>query len=269
MNSGPKDDLYGFGIISAETGRAFRHTVKRIVNGKVSHAVLIRLADGTSAVFLTNSEDEGINTLGTIRDAYNEARCDAVGCNVGVGNPCFSGQDTVQVKVGAATERRRRMDKLHIGDSGLTSQGYSKVYSFGHKDTSTSENYLQMHSQSTTATKIDSLPLEISADHLIYIAEEGENTIALVPARKVKIGDLLIGADGKPSKIVVSIEIVTRRGLYSPLTATGDIVVNDILASNYVSRKWIQPLLLFHSGSKFLHWMHSVSPILYGHGRCL
>lgn len=33
---------------------------------------------------------------------------------------------------------------------------------------------------------------------------------------------------------------VHRRGAYSPLTATGDIVVGGILASNNVSRSWLK-----------------------------
>ena len=75
MNSGPADDLYGFGVIGAEGGRAFCHTGK--YNGKNGHAsiaVLIRFASGASAVFLANSPSDDVNVLGTLPDAYNVAR---------------------------------------------------------------------------------------------------------------------------------------------------------------------------------------------------
>lgn len=74
MNDGPVNDLYAFGTIGATGGRAFWHNGKRTVNGNASYAVIIRFASGASAVFVTNSNNDGTNTLNTIRDAYDLAR---------------------------------------------------------------------------------------------------------------------------------------------------------------------------------------------------
>ncbi len=74
MNSGPEDDLYAFSTIQAEGGRAFWQNGVREENGNFSYAVLIRFASGATAVFLANSNNNGTNTLRTIRDAYNLAR---------------------------------------------------------------------------------------------------------------------------------------------------------------------------------------------------
>ncbi|MGF1476022.1 MAG: serine hydrolase [Geminicoccaceae bacterium] len=74
MNGGPVNNLYAFGTISAEGGRAFWHNGKRTEGGNSSYAVVLRFASGASAVFVTNSDNDGTNTLNTIRDAYNLAR---------------------------------------------------------------------------------------------------------------------------------------------------------------------------------------------------
>ena len=74
MNNGETDDLYGFSAIQATGGRAFWHNGKRNENGNVSYALLMRFASGATAVFVTNSENDGTNTRNTIRNAYNLAR---------------------------------------------------------------------------------------------------------------------------------------------------------------------------------------------------
>ncbi len=74
MNSGSAQDLYAFNTIQAVGGRAYWHNGKRTRNGNVSYALLIRFASGATAVFVTNSENDGTQTLRTIRDAYNFAR---------------------------------------------------------------------------------------------------------------------------------------------------------------------------------------------------
>jgi hypothetical protein len=135
-------------------------------------------------------------------------------------SPCFSAHATVNVLgQGNATP----MHQLKIGDMVLTSKGhYSKVYSFGHKDSFGKTEYLQI--LSTTMEK--NHPLEITADHLLYANGQ------LVMAGDVKVGDFLVTPSGTDS-VVVSIHKIESQGMYTPLTATGDIVVNGVLASNY------------------------------------
>jgi len=123
------------------------------------------------------------------------------------------------------------MDELLVGDKVLTAGGvYSKVYSFGHFSREEKTEYIQI--------QIDTFgtPLEISAQHLIYLYNEKDKL--LVPAQDVKVGDLLVAAHDTIAK-VLSIRKMHRRGVYSPLTAAGDIVVNGVVASSYVNLSWL------------------------------
>merc|ERR1712076_273586 len=56
-----------------------------------------------------------------------------------------------------------------------------------------------------------------------------------VPASQIKTGDNMITASNNDMTTVTNIKTVTRKGIYAPFTASGTIVVNDILASNYIS----------------------------------
>jgi len=71
------------------------------------------------------------------------------------------------------------------------------------------------------------MPLEISVEHMLYANGK------LAPAAQVKVGDMLVSGHGLPVE-VKSIRKITSRGAYAPLTTTGDIVVNGVIASSYV-----------------------------------
>lgn len=70
--------------------------------------------------------------------------------------------------------------------------------------------------------------LQLSSSHYLYVNDENN----LVPASKVKLGDVLFLADGTANN-VVQISIVLKSGLYNPQTLHGDILVNDISSSTY------------------------------------
>lgn len=126
------------------------------------------------------------------------------------------------------------MNKLQIGDAVLSSDGsYSKVYSFSHYNTLVAAEYLQI----VTASMDKHSPLEISKEHLIYRQDDITKVKMLVRAGDLKVGDYLLSQQ-EPSAII-SIDTVERQGAYSPLTESGDIAVNSIAASVYVSREWI------------------------------
>jgi Hint module len=55
-----------------------------------------------------------------------------------------------------------------------------------------------------------------------------------VRADTVAVGDLLTGSAGEPL-VVTSVSQGYSRGLFAPFTFSGDIVVNGVLASNYVA----------------------------------
>jgi hypothetical protein len=114
------------------------------------------------------------------------------------------------------------MDQLRIGDWVRSSDKdtYSRVYSFGHIDPHAEVEFLQLYTDQME------LPIELSANHMIFTATSDK----AIPSSQVQVGDLLTNQHR-----VTKIEPVKRRGLYAPITETGDIVVNGVLASCYVA----------------------------------
>mmetsp|Transcript_34470 Transcript_34470/g.48972 ORF Transcript_34470/g.48972 Transcript_34470/m.48972 type:complete len:340 (-) Transcript_34470:128-1147(-) len=133
---------------------------------------------------------------------------------------CFSGDTTVQVQNNDNSNSEDHtivlMRNLQIGDKVLVQNGmYEHVYSFGHRD------------DAATAQMVQLLPmnLELSMDHMVFVEGKGP-----IPASMVKIGDIL--TIGGP---IEGIRTVTVKGVYAPFTPSGTIVVNNVLASNYIS----------------------------------
>ena len=136
---------------------------------------------------------------------------------------CFSATNRVEVQ----DERRTiRMGDLRIGDRVLvdprTPKHYQAVYGFGHYHESLSVEYLQIHVEGFSA------PLEITEEHMVFVP----NRPGWYPASSLQTGDIL--ETTRHQRKVLRIQTVVRRGLYGPLTPSGTIVVNGVLASNYV-----------------------------------
>ena len=133
---------------------------------------------------------------------------------VPTGGPnCFSGYNTVEVQgkgwIG--------MTELQIGDRVRTCGGdYSLVYSFFHK-------HADMLAQFIRITMADGNVLEVSSDHLLYANG------SIVRAADVKKGDSL------PKTVVAIDSGVHRRGLYAPVTQSGEMVVSGACSSSYVA----------------------------------
>jgi len=161
---------------------------------------------------------------------------------------CFSGHSEVMVEGKGVTQ----MDALQIGDSVLTANGsFSKVYSFGHKASSFKTSYLQVFS----ASMEQGHPLEISPEHMIYIQEADKNDAELVAAGDLQVGNSLVTKEGLSSEIMW-IHKVERQGVYSPLTESGNLLVNGVLASSYVSRVWLKEYV---SGDTLHAFQHSAT----------
>jgi len=146
---------------------------------------------------------------------------------------CFAGNSLVQVE-GKGTVR---IDELRIGDAVLTSSGFAEVYSFGHKSPEALPKYMVIQ---TAANHIK--PLEISALHLLKMYNQNNKRNNWMPAEEVKAGDTLVDENGKPIR-VISVSKKQSRGAYTPLTSTGDIVVNGLVASVYVEQEVFKPYL--------------------------
>ena len=121
---------------------------------------------------------------------------------------------------------RTYMKEVQIGDRLKTPSGYSRVYSFGHKQQSTGTKYLQIH------TAADPKPLVITAAHLLYTYDQDK--IVLQPAGAVQVGDTLWSGFGSGAT-VVSIKVVQRTGLYAPHTMSGNLLVNSVVASTFMA----------------------------------
>mmetsp|Transcript_6921 Transcript_6921/g.10513 ORF Transcript_6921/g.10513 Transcript_6921/m.10513 type:complete len:501 (-) Transcript_6921:399-1901(-) len=133
---------------------------------------------------------------------------------------CFSGGSMVTVKEKGAV----RMSDLVLGDFvQVAKDQYEPIYSFGHKHGSNSAEYLQITTKSSHA------PLEVSPNHMVSV--EGDQ---YVPASLLKVGDRLVSTQNELAE-VTKIKIVIRQGAFAPFTASGSIVVNEIVASNYIA----------------------------------
>lgn len=119
------------------------------------------------------------------------------------------------------------MKDLMVGDRVKTTAdgNFESVYTFGHYQQNGSVKYLQIFAKSLAK------PLEITADHLVYV--NGKD--APVPAGSLVVGDALVLDTKHQSATITKIKQVTREGAYAPFTASGSIVVNNVVASSYLS----------------------------------
>jgi len=129
---------------------------------------------------------------------------------------CFSAESTVEVLDENGTTRLAKMSEVQVGHRVLADNNkYERIYAFGHRDENRRAEFLQL------------LPskLELSRDHMVFVQGKGA-----IPASHVVIGDEL--NDGQ---VVEEIRKVVRSSVYAPYTPSGTIVVNGVLASNYIA----------------------------------
>jgi Hint module len=149
------------------------------------------------------------------------------------------------------------MKDLKLGAKVLTAKNtYQPVYSFGHRKTETEIEFYQIYSEGMSA------PLELTGNHMIMVAD-GRRTKA-IRADRLQVGDKLLHVEGEQEVSVTEIKTIQKRGLYMPLTTNGQIVVNHVLASNYISISDEAPGIVAHSNwfftflsmpeQKLSHW---------------
>lgn len=87
---------------------------------------------------------------------------------------------------------------------------------------------------------------------MIYVKED-----RYVPASKLQLGDILVSAKYGYEITVDSIDEKISKGVYAPLTPSGTIIVNGILASSYVSLQKNSSMLMIGGVSTNLsfHWL--------------
>jgi len=137
---------------------------------------------------------------------------------------CFSGETTVVVKDKGTVF----MKDLQLGDEVLGAAGeFETVYSFGHRHETVEAVFLRF------------LPsgIEISFDHMLKV--DGQ----FIPASDVTVGDNLQTFTGE-HVAVEAIQTVGRNGVYAPFTASGTIIVSNIISSNYIAFQGSDHLVL-------------------------
>jgi Hint module len=162
---------------------------------------------------------------------------------------CFSRENTVDVQdVGDIP-----ISQLRIGDFVKSSNNkFTQVYGFGHLDHHRQGTFLHIVFRESGSTMTNVLNqatfLKISAHHLVML--ERNNKHYPISAKDIKVGDILSG------RSVQSIMEVVRQGVYAPLTQSGDVMVNGILASNYVNLLQMPSILDQHSMAHALFFPH-------------
>lgn len=153
---------------------------------------------------------------------------------------CFPGSALVEVEQKGTT----RLADVKLGDKVLVENGnFEPIYSFGHYAPSSKEGFIQL-------TTISRRELSLSAHHMVITINKG-----IIPALLVEIGDQLVDGQGE-SDSVVSISRTLRQGLFAPFTPSGKIVVNGIIASNYVALQNSKFFLIGSTVTPFTHqWL--------------
>ncbi|CAB9517326.1 Protein hedgehog [Seminavis robusta] len=146
---------------------------------------------------------------------------------------CFSKQATVKVR---DREGPTPMTRLARGDWVLvdaTTNKYEPIYAFAHWNEDKQSEFLQLTTSSGSK-------LELTGDHMVFVVGRHHP----VPARSVQVGDLLVSGGSNDTYdtdldlsggLVTMIQTVRRTGIYAPLTPSGALVVDGILASSYVA----------------------------------
>ncbi len=142
---------------------------------------------------------------------------------------CFSGSALVTTPTGSTP-----MNKLKQGDMVLTSTGYEQVLTFLHAEQGTASFLEISHPQGV---------LPVTPDHLLFLADG-----TTIPAGMLQVGDMLT------SGAVASIKKVVRHdGIYAPLTSSGTVIVNNVVASTYsYTAKASAFVSLYHAMAHFL-----------------
>jgi hypothetical protein len=194
-----RNNIRRYGGGSRGDGRTKLHCpsgCELIVCGKAKHTVVIKI--GVDPNLPPNGGDDGI---------------------------CFSAEATVQVLDKGAIA----MKDLMIGDKVLVGSGkHEPVYAFGHRDPTKTTNFLQVF------TSKRGRPLEMCPRHLVYVKGRPHP----VAASSLQVGDILQGSDDDVGSGITirKIKNITRSdGVYAPFTPSGNIVVDGIKVSTYVS----------------------------------
>ena len=158
---------------------------------------------------------------------------------------CFAGASQVYLENG----QTKALADVQIGDRVLVNQNnkYEPVSSFIHAKQQGLFNFLSIEVKSTRSNRTSTL--YVSANHLIFDYDSGEARFA----GKFHVGDRLQFIENKKiiPGLIISIDKAKQEGYYAPLTPSGTIIINDIVASNYAT---ISNHILAHKVMGIYRW---------------
>lgn len=153
-----------------------------------------------------------------------ERACETKDC----GSSCFAAGAMIETDQG-----RSQIENLAVGNNVRTASGtFEQVTGFIHADDNTMSEFLEIKHQVGV--------LKVSKTHLLFRADGSD-----VQAGEVLVGDVLTTV-GKSSR-VLSIKQTMSKGFYAPVTASGTIVADGVVASTYAvpSRgHWLAHLMI-------------------------
>lgn len=147
---------------------------------------------------------------------------------------CFPANAVVHLENGTMIEMETLSAGTHIHVSKTT---LSPVYMFTHRRKDIRYAFAELRT-------VDGHVLTVSMGHYIYA-----NNL-LVAAGDVKIGDMLRTLDGDSP--ISDIRVVMRKGLFSPHTIHGDLVINRVVVSSYTTTL---PPQVFHRLLAPVRWV--------------
>jgi len=120
------------------------------------------------------------------------------------------------------------MNELQIGDSVQVEGGsFEPIYAFGAHKTSEPETVMV-----TVATE-SGKSLSLSPSHWMYVEADGVQTA--IKAMDVREGHVVF-VEGGGKDLIVKTSTSVMKGLYNPMTPSGTIVVDGVLASVYAGK---------------------------------
>ena len=150
------------------------------------------------------------------------------------GRSCFPSGAVVKVQNKDGEVKRKKMANVVVGDEVMgwdekrNQTVFTKVIMFAHLvPDAVNVKYLKI-------TLEDGNEITLSGNHLVMV---GKQTKAIL-ARNVKPGDILFNVNENQEispKKVLAVEKVIEQGIFCPITLSGNVIVDNVLASCYAS----------------------------------
>jgi len=158
--------------------------------------------------------------------------CSAESAHPSKNGGCFPGQSHVVTEAG----QDKLMKDVVVGDKirAVDNDGniiYSEVLMFLDRDTEESRQYLALRT-------VEGSVLTLTPNHLVHSASaDCDHHSCFTPtfSERVKPGhQVLVDNKGKlVPQTVASVDVISEKGVFAPLTAAGNLVVDGVLASSY------------------------------------